>query len=68
MAISNKDLYENLEKLRKELESDIKDIDTKVEKTYTRLVQFTPVKNIVYGLVAIILSGFMGAVLVSVGL
>ena len=67
MAITNKDLYENLEKLRKELEADIKDIDSKVEKTYTKLVQFAPVRNIVFGMVAIILSGFIGALVVAIG-
>ena len=67
MAITNKDLYENLEKLRKELESDIKDIDSKVDKTYTKLVQFAPVRNIVFGMVAIILSGFIGALVVAIG-
>ena len=67
MAITNKDLYENLEKLRKELEGDIKEIDNKVDKTYTKLVQFAPVRNIVFGMVAVILSGFIGALVVAIG-
>ena len=65
--VTNKDLYENLDRLRKELESDIKDLDNKVDKAYTKLVQFNPVRNIVFGLVSIILSGFAGAIIVAIG-
>jgi len=72
--ISNKELYESLNNLRKELEQDdkrieanIQQMEDKIDKTYTKLVQFQPVKNIVYGMVAIILSGFLGAVLFFIG-
>jgi hypothetical protein len=74
MAITNKELYENLERLRKELESDDRAIEAKmsdmqkmIDKTYTKLVQFQPVQKIVYGMVAVILIGFLSALLFLIG-
>lgn len=66
-GVSNKELYEAMEKLRKEIEADYKELDRKIEKTYTKLIQFAPVRNIVFGMVAIILSGFAGALVVAIG-
>lgn len=56
MAITNKELYESMEALRKELEADMKDLDIKIDKTYTKLEAFLPVKNVVYGMIGLILT------------
>ena len=73
MAITNKDLYEELTRLRKEFNDDDKQIeakieilDQKVEKTYVRLAEYEPVRKIVYGLVGAVLLAFVSAVLTIV--
>lgn len=72
--ITNRELYESLEKLRRELEADDKEIERKMSKleskiddTYTKLIEFHPVKRIVYGMVTVILTGFLGMVMALVG-
>ncbi len=72
--ITNKELYQELNELRKELEQDDKAIEAKmaglenkIDKTYTKLVQFQPVQRLVYGLVSLILVGFISSLLFLIG-
>jgi hypothetical protein len=48
------------------IECDVKDINAKLEKDYVTQDQFTPVKNIVYGLVSVILLAVVGALVALV--
>jgi len=73
MAITNKDLYDELTKLRHEFTSDDKAIEAKIEilegkidKTYVRLAEYEPVRKIVYGLVGAVLLAFISAILTIV--
>lgn len=73
MAVTNKDLYEELTNLRREFNTDDKAIEAKIEvlegkidKTYVRLVEYEPVRKIVYGLVGAVLLAFVSAVLMIV--
>jgi hypothetical protein len=63
MAITNKELYEALDKIRREIEADYKDLDKNIDRTYTKLVAFAPVKNLVYGLVSIVMTGVVMAII-----
>lgn len=50
----------------KELIKELRLLEAQNEKTYAKLVEFTPVKNIVYGLVGIVLTTVVGAILTQV--
>jgi hypothetical protein len=50
--ITLKDIYDSVEKLRKE-----------VADTYVSKVEFEPVRKIVYGIVSLILTGVIGALI-----
>lgn len=72
--ITNRELYQELNNLRKELEEDdksierkMKELETKIDQTYTKLVEFQPVKRIVFGMVAVVLTGFLGTLLFFIG-
>lgn len=71
--VTNKDLYEELGKLRHELDTADRDIEskvsileTKVDRTYVKLIEFEPVRKIVYGLVGAVLLSVIAAVLALV--
>lgn len=73
MAITNKDLYEELTKLRREyaeddkvIEAKIQVLEDKIDKTYVRLTEYEPVRKIVYGLVGAVLLAVISAVLTIV--
>lgn len=73
MAITNKDLYEELTKLRREyaeddkvIEAKIQVLEDKIDKTYVRLTEYEPVRKIVYGLVGAVLLAVISAVLTAV--
>ena len=73
MAITNKDLYDELTNLRREFNNDDKAIELKIEtlegkvdKTYVRLVEYEPVRKIVYGLVGAVLLAVISAILTIV--
>jgi len=50
----------------KTVKEDVKDIKDKLEKDYVTQDQFTPVKNIAYGLVSTILLAVIGALVALV--
>lgn len=50
----------------KTVKEDVKDIKDKLEKDYITQDQFTPVKNIAYGLVSTILLAVVGALVALV--
>jgi hypothetical protein len=73
MAVTNKDLYEELGKLRHELDMADKDIENKVgqleakvDRTYVKLVEYEPIRKIVYGLVGAVLLAVVSAILAVV--
>ena len=73
MAITNKDLYEELTKLRREyaeddkvIEAKIQVLEDKIDKTYVRLTEYEPVRKIDYGLVGAVLLAVISAVLTIV--
>lgn len=45
------------------IEVAVNTINTKLEKEYVTQEQFAPIKSIVYGMVALILTGVVGALL-----
>lgn len=68
--VTNKDLYEELGKLRHELDTADRDIEnkvsvleSKVDRTYVKLIEFEPVRKIVYGLVGAVLLSVIAALL-----
>lgn len=68
--VTNKDLYEELGKLRHELddadrqiESKVSVLEQKVDRTYVKLIEFEPVRKIVYGLVGAVLLSVIAALL-----
>lgn len=50
----------------KSVKQDVRDIKDKLEKDYVTQDQFTPVKNIAYGLVSTILLAVVGAIVALV--
>ena len=56
-----------VEQLKKENDKMDKALD-KLEQIYVRVEEFRPIKSIIYGAVAIILVGVMGAALATIGL
>lgn len=71
--VTNKDLYDELGKLRHELdsadrtiESKVAVLEQKVDQTYVKLIEFDPVRKIVYGLVSAVLLAVIAAVLALV--
>jgi hypothetical protein len=71
--VTNKDLYEELGKLRHELDTADRDIESKVtvleqkvDRTYVKLIEFEPVRKIVYGLVGAVLLSVIAALLALV--
>jgi hypothetical protein len=67
---TNKDIYEQLDKLRRELQDDSDKLADKIDKTYVRIAQFetevAPLKRFVYGIVAICMAGLLTALLALV--
>lgn len=63
MSVTNKDLYDELTKLRHELENADRELEGKIDKTYVKLVEFEPVRKIVYGLVGAVLLAFISTIL-----
>lgn len=68
--VTNKDLYEELGKLRHELDTADRDIESKVsvleqkvDRTYVKLIEFEPVRKIVYGLVGAVLLAVIAALM-----
>lgn len=45
---------------------DLDEIKEKLDKNYVTQDQFTPVKNLVYGMVVLVLTSFMGALITLV--
>lgn len=71
--VTNKDLYEELTKLRQELDSAdraiehrVEELSKQVDRTYVKLVEFDPVRKLVYGLVGLTLVAVMSALLAIV--
>ena len=71
--VTNKDLYEELGKLRHELDTADRDIESKVsvleakvDRTYVKLIELEPVRKIVYGLVGAVLLSVIAALLALV--
>lgn len=48
------------------IKRDVADIKSKLEADYVTLDQFEPIRNVVYGMVGIILTGVIGAVVALV--
>lgn len=45
---------------------DIKELNTKIDNNYVTRIEFEPVRNIVYGLVSLLLTGIIGSLLMVV--
>ena len=56
----------NIEVELKYIRRDLDDIKKKLGEHYITKNEFAPVRNLVYGLVALILTGFMGALVTLV--
>lgn len=48
------------------IRAEITDIKTKLDSKYVTIETWTPVRNLVYGMVAVILTSFMGAIAVLI--
>lgn len=48
------------------IKADVSEIKQKLENNYVTKDQFTPVKNIVYGLVGTLLTALIGAIIMTV--
>lgn len=48
------------------IKTDVKDIKDKLESHYVTTEEFDPIKKIVYGIVALVLTGVVGALLALV--
>lgn len=48
------------------IKNDVTEVKTKLEENYVTHTEFTPVKNVVYGLVAVILTTVVGALVTLV--
>lgn len=67
---TNQDIYAKLDILRRELSEDAQKLEDKIDRTYLRLAEYErdmlPLRKIVYGLVGVILAGFITAMLALV--
>jgi tetrahydromethanopterin S-methyltransferase subunit B len=59
-------LLSRLDERTASLVTAVNDIKEKMEKHYVSVNEFTPVKNLVYGMVGIILMAFVGAIITLV--
>lgn len=66
MAITNKDLYEEVTKLRRELEQADSDLEDKIDRTYVRLERYLTVEKIVFALIGAVMFAVVSAILVSI--
>ena len=51
------EVYELVEKFRRELKEDFDKLEEKSDRIYVKMEAFDPVRRIVYGLVGIVLTG-----------
>ena len=45
---------------------DLKELNNKIDNNYITRIEFEPVRNIVYGLVSLLLTGIIGSLLMMV--
>jgi len=45
---------------------DLKELNNKIDNNYVTRIEFEPVRNIVYGLVSLLLTGIIGSLLMMV--
>jgi len=45
---------------------DLRELNTKIDNNYVTRIEFEPVRNIVYGLVSLLLTGVIGSLLMMV--
>ncbi len=57
------DVYKLVEQMRRELKADFEMLEEKSDKIYVKVEAFDPVRKLVYGLVGIVLTGVMMAIL-----
>lgn len=50
----------------RELVKEIERLEEKLDRTYTKLVEFEPVRKLVYGVVGIALTAIVGAIMAIV--
>ena len=57
------EVYTLINDMRKELKNDFDTLEEKSDKIYVKVEAFDPVRKLVYGLVGIVLTGVMMAIL-----
>lgn len=63
--VTYKDLVEAIERHGDKVDRSIKDLTEKIEARYVLKSEFEPVKNVVFGLVGLILIAVLGAFILS---
>lgn len=56
-------VYQLINEMRKELKNDFEQLEDKSDKIFVKIDAFDPVRKLVYGLVGIVLTGVMVAIL-----
>jgi len=56
-------VYQLINDMRKELKADFEQLEEKSDKIFVKVEAFDPVRKLVYGLVGIVLTGVMVALL-----
>ena len=54
--MKTEEVYKLVEEIRKESKADYLNLEAKADKIYVKIEAFEPVRKVVYGLVAVILS------------
>ena len=57
------EVYKLITEVRKELKDDFEHLEEKSDKIFVKVEAFDPVRKLVYGLVGIVLTGVMVAIL-----
>lgn len=57
------EVYKLINDMRKELKTDFEQLEEKSDKIFVKVEAFDPVRKLVYGLVGIVLTGVMVAIL-----
>lgn len=57
------EVYRIMNEMRMELKADFESLENKAEKIYVKVEAFDPVRNLVYGLVGIVLTGVVVALI-----
>lgn len=58
-----KEIYELLDKIRSEVKEDFERLENKADKIYVKVEAFEPVRKVVYGLIGLILTAVILALI-----